>query len=122
MSSRTNIDFNATFDPVKSGRACGMIMGTGFDVTFRELEGPLREAQLIAIEEGTFQGEQWTPPRLLNDEVWTRPLSGGALAVAILNIGDSRYLDTPVSFEPCSYGSSWARRKPWICGHAKKLN
>jgi hypothetical protein len=53
-------------NPAK-GRACGMIvelgpddfivMGTGFDVKFRELDGPLREAQLISIEEGTFQGE-----------------------------------------------------------------
>jgi hypothetical protein len=72
-----NIDFTATFDPVK-GRACGMIielapddyvvMGTGFDVTFREMEGPLRDAQLISIEEGTFQGEQWVPSRRLNGD------------------------------------------------------
>jgi Domain of unknown function (DUF5597)/Glycosyl hydrolases family 35 len=72
-----NIDFTATFDPVK-GRACGMIielapddfivMGTGFDVTFRELNGPLRDAQLISIEEGTFQGEQWMPSRRLNGD------------------------------------------------------
>jgi hypothetical protein len=73
-----NIDFTATFDPSKGGRACGMIielapddfvvMGTGFDVTFREMEGPLRDAQLISIEEGTFQGEQWIPSRRLNGD------------------------------------------------------
>jgi hypothetical protein len=72
-----NIDFTAAFDPAK-GRACGMIielgpddfvvMGTGFDVTFRELDGPLRDAQLISIEEGTFQGEQWMPSRRLNGD------------------------------------------------------
>jgi Domain of unknown function (DUF5597)/Glycosyl hydrolases family 35 len=72
-----NIDFTATFDPVK-GRACGMIielapddfvvMGTGFDVTFREMEGPLRDAQLISIEEGTFQVDQWIPSRRLNGD------------------------------------------------------
>jgi hypothetical protein len=72
-----NIDFTATFDPVK-GRACGMIielapddfvvMGTGFDVTFREMEGPLRDAQLISIEEGTFQGDHWIPSRRLNGD------------------------------------------------------
>jgi hypothetical protein len=72
-----NIDFTAAFDPAK-GRACGMIielgpddfvvMGTGFDVTFREMEGPLRDAQLISIEEGTFQGEQWMPSRRLNGD------------------------------------------------------
>jgi hypothetical protein len=72
-----NIDFTATFDPAK-GRACGMIielapddfvvMGTGFDVTFRETDGPLRDAQLISIEEGIFQGEQWVPSRRLNGD------------------------------------------------------
>jgi hypothetical protein len=72
-----NIDFTATFDPVK-GRASGMIielapddfvvMGTGFNVQFRETEGPLRDAQLISIEEGTFQGEQWIPSRRLNGD------------------------------------------------------
>jgi hypothetical protein len=72
-----NIDFTAAFDPAK-GRASGMIielapddfvvMGTGFDVTFREMEGPLRDAQLISIEEGTFHGEQWMPSRRLNGD------------------------------------------------------
>ena len=72
-----NIDFTASFDPAK-GRACGMIielapadfivMGTGFDVTFRELDGPLRDAQLISIEEGTFQRQQWMPLRRLNGD------------------------------------------------------
>jgi hypothetical protein len=72
-----NIDFTAAFDPAK-GRACGMIielapddfivMGTGFDVTFREMEGPLRDAQLISIEEGTFQGDQWVASRRLNGD------------------------------------------------------
>jgi beta-galactosidase GanA len=72
-----NIEFTAAFDPAK-GRACGMIielgpddfivMGTGFDVTFREMEGPLRDAQLISIDEGTFQGLQWVPSRRLNGD------------------------------------------------------
>jgi Domain of unknown function (DUF5597)/Glycosyl hydrolases family 35 len=72
-----SIDFTAAFDPAK-GRACGMIielapddfvvMGTGFDVVFREMEGPLRDAQIISIEEGTFHGEQWVPSRRLNGD------------------------------------------------------
>jgi hypothetical protein len=72
-----NIDFTASFDPAK-GRACGMIieiapddfivMGTGFDVTFRELEGPLRDAEIISIEEGSFEGEKWVPARRLNGD------------------------------------------------------
>jgi Domain of unknown function (DUF5597) len=43
-------------------------MGSGFDVTFRELDGPLRDAQLISIEKGTFEGEQWMPSRRLNGD------------------------------------------------------
>jgi hypothetical protein len=72
-----NIDFTASFDPAK-GRACGMIielapddfivMGTGFDVTFRELDGPLRDAEVVSIEEGSFQGEKWAPARRLNGD------------------------------------------------------
>ena len=45
-----------------------VVMGTGFDVTFREMEGPLRDAQLISIEEGSFQGDQWIPSRRLNGD------------------------------------------------------
>jgi hypothetical protein len=45
-----------------------IVMGTGFDVIFREMEGPLRDAQLISIEEGTFQGDQWIRSRRLNGD------------------------------------------------------
>ncbi|WP_266183763.1 DUF5597 domain-containing protein [Dyella humicola] len=72
-----NIEFTATFDPVK-GRAAGMIIelapndfivvGSGFDVAFREMQGPLRDAELISIEEGTFQGDQWVRARRLNGD------------------------------------------------------
>jgi hypothetical protein len=72
-----NVEFTAPFDPVK-GRAAGMIIelapndfvvvGTGFDVTFREMQGPLRDAELVSIEEGTFQGDQWVSARRLNGD------------------------------------------------------
>jgi hypothetical protein len=72
-----NVNFTAAFDPAK-GRAGGIIielapddfvvMGTGFDVTFRELEGPLRDAEIISIEEGTFEGQRWMPSRRLNGD------------------------------------------------------
>ncbi|MBV8437068.1 MAG: DUF5597 domain-containing protein [Silvibacterium sp.] len=45
-----------------------IVMGTGFDVTFREMNGPLCDAQLISLDEGTFQGDKWTPPRRLNGD------------------------------------------------------
>jgi Domain of unknown function (DUF5597)/Glycosyl hydrolases family 35 len=79
MSDRlaANIEFTATFDPAK-GRAGGMliklaeddfiVMGTGFNVTFREMQGPLRNAEVLSIEEGTFDGQQWVPSRRLNGD------------------------------------------------------
>ena len=45
-----------------------VVVGTGFDVTFRETEGPLRDARLLSIEEGTFQGDHWMPSRRLNGD------------------------------------------------------
>jgi hypothetical protein len=45
-----------------------VVVDTGFDVTFREMEGPLRDAQLLSIEEGTFQGDQWMPSRHVNGD------------------------------------------------------
>ncbi|RDI98737.1 glycoside hydrolase family 42 [Dyella solisilvae] len=72
-----NVDFTSPFDPVK-GRAAGMIIelapddfvvvGTGFDVVFREMQGPLRDAETLSIEEGTFQGDQWVRGRRLNGD------------------------------------------------------
>ncbi len=72
-----HIEFTTTFDPEK-GRAGGMIvelaaddfivMGTGFNVMFREMQGPLRDAEIVSLEEGTFKGQDWIPFRRLNGD------------------------------------------------------
>jgi hypothetical protein len=72
-----NVDFTIPFSTEQS-RARGMIIelapddflvvGNGFKVTFRELDGPPRDAQLISIDEGAFQGDEWIPARRLNGD------------------------------------------------------
>jgi len=72
-----NVEFTAKFSP-EEGRGKGMIVelakgdflvaGSGFKVTFRELDGPLRDAQILSIEEGTFQGPNWVAQRRLNGD------------------------------------------------------
>jgi len=71
------VEFTVPFNPV-AGRGRGMIIelapddyvivGAGFRVSFRELEGPLRDTQLLSLEEGTFEGERWIPQRRLNGD------------------------------------------------------
>jgi hypothetical protein len=72
-----SVEFTAKYDPEK-GRGWGLIIemgpddfvvaGSGFKVTFRELEGPPRDAQILTLEEGTFEGERWVPARRLNGD------------------------------------------------------
>jgi hypothetical protein len=72
-----NVDFTVPFDPSK-GRGKGLIVelepddflvvGNGYNVTFRELDGPPRNAQLLSIEEGTFNGDKWVSARRWNGD------------------------------------------------------
>jgi hypothetical protein len=72
-----NVEFTVPYNPEQS-RGRGMIIelapddflvvGAGFKVTFRELDGPPRDAQLLSIEEGTFEGERWMSSRRWNGD------------------------------------------------------
>jgi Domain of unknown function (DUF5597)/Beta-galactosidase len=72
-----SVEFTAKYDPEK-GRGRGLIIelgpddfvvaGAGFKVNFRELEGPPRDAQILTLEEGTFEGERWVATRRLNGD------------------------------------------------------
>ncbi|HXJ93990.1 MAG TPA: DUF5597 domain-containing protein [Terriglobia bacterium] len=72
-----SVEFTAKYDPEK-GRGRGLIIelgpddfvvaGSGFKVNFRELEGPPRDAEILSLEEGTFEGERWVPARRLNGD------------------------------------------------------
>ena len=45
-----------------------LVAGAKFRVEFRELEGPPRDARILTLEEGTFEGERWAPVRRLNGD------------------------------------------------------
>jgi hypothetical protein len=72
-----NVDFTIPYNPEQS-RGQGMIIelapddflvvGAGFRVVFRELDGPPRDAQLLSIEEGSFAGDTWTPAKRWNGD------------------------------------------------------
>jgi hypothetical protein len=72
-----NVEFTIPFNPEK-GRGKGMIIeltsdeflvvGNGFRVTFRELDGPPRDAQLLSIDEGTFDGQKWVQAKRWNGD------------------------------------------------------
>jgi hypothetical protein len=71
------VEFTIVFNPER-GRAAGLILelaprdyivaGRGFKITFRELEGPLRDCKLLSVEEGTFEGDRWTPTKRLHGD------------------------------------------------------
>lgn len=72
-----SVEFTTKYDPEK-GRGGGLIIelgpdefvvaGSGFKVNFRQLEGPRRDAQILTLEEGTFEGERWVSARRLNGD------------------------------------------------------
>jgi hypothetical protein len=72
-----NVEFTIPFNPDR-GRGKGMIIeltsdeflvvGNGFRVTFRELDGPPRDAQLLSIDEGTFDGQKWVQAKRWNGD------------------------------------------------------
>jgi hypothetical protein len=90
-----SVEFTRPYNPER-GRAAGLIIelapedfvvaGSGFSVHFREMEGPLRDAQILSLEEGTFEGERWVPVRRLNgDELHvTLPEKARILRVRLL--------------------------------------
>jgi hypothetical protein len=94
-STVASVTFTRPYD-LKSGLGAGLIIelgpddfviaGTGVQVTFRALEGPLRERVPLSIEDGTFEGDRWIPIRRLNgDEFEIRlPETGGIRRVRLL--------------------------------------
>ncbi len=45
-----------------------VIAGTGFHVALLELTGSPRDAEILSLEEGTFDGKQWMRARRLNGD------------------------------------------------------
>jgi hypothetical protein len=61
-----------------------VVAGAGFSVSFREMHGPLRDAEILSVEEGTFQNGEWVTKRRLNgDELHVSlPGTSGHLGLA----------------------------------------
>jgi alpha-galactosidase len=60
-----------------------------------EIKAILTNRDVIAINQDSL-GKQGTRAYTESEvEVWTRPLSGGALAIAVVNVGDNRYSTHP---------------------------
>jgi alpha-galactosidase len=60
-----------------------------------EIKAILTNRDVIAVSQDSL-GKQGTRAYTESEvEVWTRPLSGGALAIAVVNVGDNRYSTHP---------------------------
>lgn len=89
------VEYTRTFNP-EGARGRGLIIelapddfvvaGAAFKMNFRALEGPPRDVQIVSIDEGTYEGDQWVPQRRLNgDERHVSfPDSGRILRVRLL--------------------------------------
>ncbi|MFO7976203.1 MAG: DUF5597 domain-containing protein, partial [Candidatus Hydrogenedentota bacterium] len=89
------VEYTAEFDP-REGRGWGFIMelapgdyvvaGVSFRVTFRALEGPPREIQMLSIDRGTFVDGQWRAGKRRNGDERSVNLSssGDIMRVKVL--------------------------------------
>ena len=69
-----------------------------------EVKAVLTNSDVIALDQDSL-GKQAS--RIYSEgevEVWTKPLSGGALAVAVLNVGDNRYSTHPFHLDLAKLG------------------
>ena len=75
-----------------------------------EIKAILTNKDVIAIDQDKL-GHQGTRAYADGEvEVWTRHLSGGAMAIAVLNVGDDRYSHASVSSGPGEAGPAGAKR------------
>lgn len=95
------IEFTSVFQ-LEQGRGRGMlivlasddivVVGAGFKVIFRELDGPPRDADILSIEEGSFDDERWVRTRRLNGDERhvTLPAKARVLRVRLLPRSEER--------------------------------
>jgi len=75
--------------------AAPLLAGNDLPHMTPEIRDILINRDVIAIDQDTL-GKQGSRAYVEGEvEVWTRPLAGGALAVAVLNTGDNRYSTHP---------------------------
>lgn len=64
-----------------------VVAGAGFSVAFREMQGPLRDAEILSVEEGTFQDGEWVTKRRLNGDELHVSLPGTSGHVGLASEG-----------------------------------
>jgi alpha-galactosidase len=90
--------------------AAPLLAGNDLTTMKPEIKAILTNRDVIAIDQDAL-GKQGS--RIYSDgevEVWTRQLSGGALAVAVLNAGDNRYSTHPFHLSLAKLGLHGAQQ------------
>ncbi len=75
--------------------ASPLLAGNDLSKMKPEIGDILTKREVIAIDQDKLGKQAQKVDAEGQVEVWTKPLSGGALAVAVLNIGDARYSTHP---------------------------
>ena len=86
-----------------------------------EIKAILTNRDVIAIDQDPLGREGRRAYVDGEVEVWTRHLSGGALAVAIFNTGYDRYASHPFHLNLTQTRPPRHRRRPRTCGPARRL-
>ncbi|MEP6898875.1 MAG: glycoside hydrolase family 27 protein [Rhodanobacter sp.] len=89
--------------------AAPLIAGNDLSAMTPEVRSVLTNRDVIAIDQDPLgvQGERAYADGQM--EVWTKPLSGGALAVAVLNLGTERYSTHPFHLDLARLGLKGAQ-------------
>jgi alpha-galactosidase len=94
-NGRLSLAENRTHFSMWAMLAAPLLAGNDLPNMKPEIKAILTNREVIAIDQDPL-GRQGS--RVYSDgevEVWTRPLTGGALAIAVINVGDNRYATHP---------------------------
>jgi alpha-galactosidase len=94
-NGKLSLEENRTHFSMWAMLAAPLLAGNDLPNMKPEIKAILTNREVIAIDQDSL-GKQ--AARVYSDgevEVWSRPLSGGALAVAVINVGSDRYSTHP---------------------------
>jgi alpha-galactosidase len=103
-NGKLSLDENRAHFSMWAMLAAPLLAGNDLTNMKPEVKAVLTNRDVIALDQDPL-GKQAS--RIYSEgevEVWTRPLSGGALAVAVLNAGDNRYSTHPFHLDLAKLG------------------
>ncbi len=103
-NGKLSMDENRAHFSMWAMLAAPLLAGNDLTNMKPEIKAILTNREVIALDQDAL-GKQAS--RVYSDgevEVWTKPLSGGALAVAVLNAGDNRYSTHPFHLDLAKLG------------------